>query len=150
MTAIHLAKPEDFDRLDALVAAFHQEEGIELSPDQRRSGLLPLLEGIPHGVAYLIGPARAPIGYIVLTFTWSVEYGGLDGFIDEIYLRPAVRGRGIASEVMQTLPAKLAEAGLNTIHLEVDRDNTRAMKLYERIGFRPRESYVIMSKRLRS
>ncbi|OWU81379.1 N-acetyltransferase [Phaeobacter sp. 22II1-1F12B] len=150
MTAIHLAKPEDFDRLDALVAAFHQEEGIELSPDKRRAGLFPLLEGIPHGVAYLIGPARAPIGYIVLTFTWSVEYGGLDGFIDEIYLRPAVRGRGIASEVMQTLPAKLAEAGLNTIHLEVDRDNTRAMKLYERIGFRPRESYVIMSKRLRS
>ena len=30
----------------------------------RRAALIPLLEGSPHGAAYLIGPARAPIGYV--------------------------------------------------------------------------------------
>ncbi|WP_298835604.1 N-acetyltransferase [uncultured Roseobacter sp.] len=144
--SLTLATPEHFDRLDALVAAFHAEEGITLAPDARRDGIMPLLEGIPHGAAYLIGPPRAPIGYVVVTFGWSVEFGGLDGFIDEIYVRPGVRGRGVASETLQSLPRALAGAGLKALHLEVDRTKTSSQRLYARAGFRGREGYMLMSK----
>jgi len=147
-TALHLAKPDDLDRLTALVAAFHSEQGIEQTDTARRTGLTPLLEGIPHGVAYLIGPARAPIGYVIVTFGWSVEFGGLDGFIDEIYLRRAVRGRGIASEVLMSLPKALSQAGVRGLHLEVDRTNETAQRLYARAGFTARDRYMLMSKRL--
>ena len=82
--ALRLARPDDLDRLMTLVSAFHAEEGIEQDADQLREALLPLLEGIPHGCIYLIGPGRAPLGYIILTFGWSVEFGGMDGFVDEI------------------------------------------------------------------
>jgi len=146
--ALHLAKPDDLDRLCALVAALHTEQGLESTDEARRAGLAPLLEGIPHGAAYLIGPARAPMGYVIISFGWSVEFGGLDGFIDEIYLRPAVRGRGIASETLLSLPKALAGAGITALHLEVDRDNDRAKRLYARAGFKPRERYMLMSKRL--
>ena len=95
-----LGAPEHLDKLVALVTAFHAEAGIEMSDEQRRRGLAPLLDGIPHGAAYLIGPPRAPIGYVVICFGWSVEFGGLDAIIDEIYVRPAVRGRGIATEAV--------------------------------------------------
>lgn len=145
-TALHLAKPEDFDRLDTLVAAFHAEEGLELSADHRRKGLMPLLTGTPHGVAYLIGPARAPIGYIIICFGWSVEFGGMDGFVDELYLRPAVRRRGIAAEILSSLPQALAGAGLKALHLEVDRNNDKAQRLYGRTGFKTRDNYVLMTR----
>ena len=92
--ALRLARPEDLDRLMGLVTAFHSETDIAQDMDQTRTALAPLLEGIPHGCVYLIGPGRAPLGYIVLTFGWSVEFGGMDAFVDEIYIRPAVRGRG--------------------------------------------------------
>lgn len=144
--ALTLATLSHLDKLDALVAAFHAEQAITLADDKRREGLRPLLEGIPHGVAYLIGPARAPIGYLIVTFGWSVEFGGLDGFIDEIYVRPGVRGRGIGTETLQALPRALAEAGLKAIHLEVDRNDEKTQKLYERAGFRSRARYMIMSK----
>jgi len=144
--ALTLAGPEHLGRLDALVAAFHVEEGIALPEDQRRAGLQPLLDGIPHGAAYLIGPPRAPIGYLVITFGWSVEFGGLDGFIDEIYVRPGVRGRGIASETLQALPKALAGAGLKAIHLEVSRDAEATQRLYRRAGFKVRDGYVLMTK----
>ena len=50
---------------------------------------------------------------------------------------------------MNALPASLAQqAGLRAIHLEVDKTNEQARRLYERMGFRERENYVIMSKRL--
>jgi len=146
--ALHLAKPEDLDRLTALVAAFHEEQGIVQSDTARRDGLSPLLNGIPHGAAYLIGPARAPIGYVIVTFGWSVEFGGMDAFIDEIYMRRAVRGRGIASEVLMSLPRALAKAGVKGLHLEVNREDDAAQRLYARSGFAARERYMLMSRRL--
>ena len=91
--ALTLASLGHRDRLLPLVAAFHAEAGIETSEVQRADGITPLLEGSPHGAAYLIGPARAPIGYIVVSFGWSLEFGGMDGFIDELFIRPGVRER---------------------------------------------------------
>ena len=146
--ALKLAQPEDLDRVVALVTAFHAETGISQDDAARRTGLAPLLDGIPHGAVYLIGPSRAPIGYVIVTFGWSVEFGGLDGFIDEIYVRPAVRGRGIASEVLISLPAALAEAGLKALHLEVDRADDPSQRLYARAGFKLRDRFALMSRRL--
>ncbi|WP_299558327.1 GNAT family N-acetyltransferase [uncultured Sulfitobacter sp.] len=146
--ALTLGGPEHLDRMLALVAAFHTESGIRSTETRRRDGVAPLLDGVPHGCAYLIGPPRSPIGYIVITFGWSVEFGGLDAIIDELYIRPGVRGRGIASEALIALPRALAGAGLRAIHLEVDRSNAAAMKLYQKAGFQPRDQYMLMSKRL--
>ncbi|MGI9369572.1 MAG: GNAT family N-acetyltransferase [Ruegeria sp.] len=146
--ALRLARPDDLDRLTTLVAAFHAEEGIEQENDNRRAALLPLLEGIPHGCVYLIGPTRAPLGYVIISFGWSVEFGGMDGFVDEIYIRPAVRGRGIATEVLTELPKALAEAGLTALHLEVDHHNKAAQRLYQRTGFVARDSNMLMSRKL--
>ncbi len=146
--AFTLAKPEHLDRLIGLVAAFHAEAGIEQTDEARRNGLAPLLDGIPHGVAYLIGPARAPIGYVIISFGWSVEFGGMDAIIDEIYVRPGVRGRGIASEALLALPNALSSGGVKAVHLEVDKTNEIAKKLYARAGFRPRENFIFMTRKL--
>ena len=144
--ALTLANAEHYDRLSALVGAFHTEEGLTTTTEQREAALMPLLEGSPHGVAYLIGPARAPIGYIVLSFGWSLEFGGMDGFVDELFIRPGVRGRGIATEVLLALPKALADAGLKALHLEVDVQNETAQRLYKRSGFRVRDGYHLMTK----
>ncbi|MGB7244433.1 MAG: GNAT family N-acetyltransferase [Sulfitobacter sp.] len=145
--ALILATADHIDQLDALVAAYHAEAEITLAPEKRRAGLAPLLEGIPHGAAYLIGPARAPIGYIVICFGWSVEFGGLDGFVDELYIRPGVRGRGVATETLMSLPKTLASAGLKALHLEVADDNAVAKRLYARAGFTARPKYHLMTRK---
>jgi len=148
MTALTLARPDDLERLVPLVAAFHDEAGIVQDDTTRRAALTPLLEGSPHGVAYLIGPARAPIGYIILSFGWSMEFAGMDGFVDEIYIRRAVRGRGIGSEVLSNLPKALAGAGLRALHLEVRRDNAKVRGFYEKLRFLPREDYILMTREM--
>ncbi len=146
--ALTLGRPEHLDKLVVLCAAFHAEGGIETTNDARRAGLAPLLEGSPYGAVYLIGPPLAPIGYIVVCFGWSVEFGGLDAILDEFYVRPGVRGRGIASEALIALPRALSEGGLRAIHLEVDRDNDAVIRLYRKAGFAPREKYMFMSRKL--
>ncbi len=147
-TALHLATMEDLEKLLPLVADFHRGEGIDQPDEIRRQALSPLLRGEPYGAIYLIGPARAPVGYVVITFGWSVEFGGLDAFIDEFYIRPGVRGRGMGSDVLTALPNALAQAGVKAVHLEVDRGNDTAQRLYLRAGFDRRDRFMLMSRKL--
>lgn len=147
-TALHLATLDDLEKLLPLVADFHKGQQIEQDETQRREALSPLLKGEPYGAIYLIGPTRAPVGYVVITFGWSVEFGGLDAFIDEFYIRPGVRGRGMGTDVLTALPNALAQAGVKAVHLEVERDNDTAQRLYMRAGFDRRDRYMLMSRKL--
>lgn len=146
--ALHLAKPTDLEKLMTLVAAFHDEMDLGTEETALECALIPLLDGSPYGAVYLLGPARAPMGYVVLTFGWSVELGGMDGFVDEIYLRPAVRGRGIAIEALLSLRKVMASAGVKALHLEVDREDERAQKLYKKARFELRDRYSLMTLKL--
>lgn len=146
--ALHLAGPDDLPRLAPMVAAYHAFEGIESSEAHIEAALMPLLEGSPHGCAYLIGPRKAPIGYAILAFGWSVEFGGLDGFVDEFFIREGVRGRGIGTEALAALQRAMKEAGLTALHLEVGPENGRAKAMYTRRGFRLREGYHLMTWRV--
>ncbi|MEM8773378.1 MAG: GNAT family N-acetyltransferase [Pseudomonadota bacterium] len=146
MTRLTLATPDDLDRLLPLVEAFHSEMKLEQDDETRRAALVPLLEGSPHGCVYLAGPSRAPVGYVAVCFGWSIEFGGLDGFVDELYIRPGVRGRGIGTEILTNLPRTLADAGLRVLHLEVDREDSETVALYEKLRFERRERYMLMSR----
>ena len=84
---LHLATPSDLDRLEGMVAAYHTFEGIDSDEIHRRDALLPLLEGSPHGAVWLIGPKMAPVGYVAASFGWSIELGGMGGFVDELWIR---------------------------------------------------------------
>ncbi|MDU8945668.1 GNAT family N-acetyltransferase [Ovoidimarina sediminis] len=144
--ALHLAGPEDLGALLPMVTACHDYEDIESDDARREAALAPLLEGSPLGCVYLVGPRRAPVGYIVITFGWSVEFGGMEGFIDEFFIRENVRGRGMGSEVLLKLIPQLESAGLMALHLEASQDRPRLQKLYARAGFRLRDGYALMTR----
>lgn len=143
MARLTLAGPDDLERVVPMVEAFHAEAGIEGA--ELRPALQPLLDGSPHGALWLIGPSRAPVGYIVVSFGWSLEFGGLDGLVDEFYIRDGVRGRGMGSEALVSLVQELARSGVRAVHLEVHDENAPAERLYSRIGFRRRSGYGVMS-----
>ena len=147
-TALHLAKPTDLPKLMPLVSAFHVEMALPSEETAIERAIIPLLEGSPYGAIYLMGPARAPIGYIAVTFGWSIELGGMDAFVDELFVRPAVRSRGIASEALISVSKMLKSAGVKALHLEVDRENAAALRLYSRARFEMRDRFSLMSRSL--
>ncbi|QFS82476.1 Acetyltransferase (GNAT) family protein [Roseivivax sp. THAF40] len=149
MKTLHLAAPDDAEKLLPLVAAFHAEQGFDTDLEHRAAAIAPLLDGTPHGAVWLIGPRKAPVGYIVITFGWSVEYGGLDAVVDEIYIRPAVRRRGMGSEALNDIAKALKEADVRALHLEVARDDEDAQRFYSRGRFKPRDGHMFMSRTLR-
>ncbi len=75
------------------------------------------------------------VGYAILINFWSNEYSGNALTIDELFVAPAFRSKGIATEFIEYL-AREHYADAVEIQLEVAPRNTRARALYERLGFR--------------
>jgi len=147
-TAITLATPTEAAKILPLVAAFHSEHGIDMTDEARANALAPLLEGSPLGAVWFFGPTMAPTGYVIVTFGWSMEMGGMDAFVDELYIRPRVRKRGIASEVLAAIASSLSGVGVKALHLEVDREDKATQRLYARAHFKLRDRYSLMTRAL--
>ena len=71
--------------------------------------------------------------YLVVTWGYSLESGGREALIDEIYLRR--RGEGMGSRVMNALFEEMAARGVVKMFLETETHNTRARGFYARNGF---------------
>jgi GNAT superfamily N-acetyltransferase len=79
-----------------------------------------------------------------------MEYGGLDGWVDDLFVRPAFRRHGLARAALEALIAECERRGVLALHVEVGRENDAARPLYERFGLAPREDdRVTLTRRLR-
>lgn len=95
-----------------------------------------LLRYPEKGAFVVFESGEAIIGYALIIHFWSNEYGGAIEIIDELYVRPDWRGRGIASAFLEHI-ADTSPADVKGLHLEVTPRNKRAQALYARHGFQP-------------
>jgi ribosomal protein S18 acetylase RimI-like enzyme len=129
-----LAGASEADLLVSLARAFHCEDGHPLSPESEIA-LRQIVSGEPMARCWLIRCAANLVGYVVLTLGFSVEHGGRDGFVDDLYLVPAVRGYGLGQTVLDFTLEQARLLGITTLHLEVEPENERAISLYRSRGF---------------
>jgi len=95
------------------------------------------------GRAWVFLANETPVGYIVLTFGYSIEYHGRDSFIDELYIEPQYRRQGIGKRALQFVEERARELGVNAIHLEVDQSNDQAAELYRRAGYADHSRFLM-------
>jgi len=145
---LHLATENTFAQLLPWVRAYHEFESIELDDETREIVLRPLLGESPLGRVWLVFIAGEVVGYVAICFGYSIEFAGRDAFVDEMFIAEAHRGKGIGREVLSRVRAEASALGVRALHLEVARTNTRAQKVYAAAGFRARERFVLMSRRI--
>ena len=100
------------------------------------------------GQVWVVYAGSDPVGYVVLTLGFSLEYHGRDAFIDELYLLPEWRGQGVGRRVLEFIEVEAAVLGIYALHLEVERGNSRAQTLYQKFGFRDQQR-LLMTKWIR-
>jgi putative acetyltransferase len=64
------------------------------------------------------------------------------GEVKRMYVRPALRGRGVAARLLAALEAALVGQGLTRALLETGRDQAEAVRLYERAGYERRGPFA--------
>ena len=135
-TAVRQAGEADLPLLLTLMNEFYAEGGYPLNPDRARAAFLPLLGPGELGQVLLIEVGGEAAGHLVLTFGYSMEYGGRNAFVDDLFIRPAFRGRGLGAQIVAQARAICEELGVRAMHLEVARDNAAAQAVYRGAGFR--------------
>ncbi len=136
----------DLALLEQLVRAYYAEDGLGFDEGRQPEALARLVEGEALACGWLVRLRGQVVGYVVLTWSFSLESGGRDGFIDELFLIPEVRGRGLGARVLALAELEAGRLGLLRLYLEVEHGN-RAINLYRRAGFLDHHRYL-MSKRL--
>jgi GNAT superfamily N-acetyltransferase len=141
-----LADESQLAALLPLVRGYHEFEHVEMSEAERAAAVAPLLQpesGL--GRIWLVRSGGEVVGYVALTYGYSIEFRGRDAFVDELFLVEQARGQGMGSAVLEFVKREAAALGIVALHLEVARDNHRARRVYERWGFEPREQFHLMS-----
>ena len=129
-----LLRADEADALVAMVRAHHADDDDPRSP-YFEAAIVQIAKGEPMARAWMVRHANRVVGYVVLTLGYSIEYGGRDGFIDDLYLIPEARGRGWGRIVVDFALSEAVRLGIRTLHLEVEANNNRAHALYRFAGF---------------
>ena len=140
-----LARPEHLDVVVALMRSLEREDPNKKPFDDqmRRSSYARFLNEPGHGYLWLFESGEKVVGYMVLAFVFSFEYGGRNAFIDELYVIPEYRRKGIGSRALQFARQTAQARGVVALHLEVSRNNSLAHKLYLRAGFVDHDRYLL-------
>ncbi len=137
------ALAEDQQLVLHFLSDFYSESSFELDKAKAARAIESLIATPHYGILFVIDVEGRPAGYTALTFGFSLEFNGLDGIIDDLYLAPSFRDKGIGSQVVELVLEAAREEGLNAVHLEVEHSNKRAQKVYFRAGFKDYERHLL-------
>ena len=126
----------DIPVLVDLMSEFYAESSHVLDRTWAEASFHRLLADESRGAAWLASQDAEPAGYVVLTLRHSMEFGGLAGVIDDLYVRPACRRQRVGFALISTLFDACRSACVAAIHVEVAPENVEAQALYKSFGLR--------------
>jgi len=116
-----------------LLAAQLAEHGLASSREQVARGIEIAFQ---TGASLLVAvEGTRVVGACLANRIASVEHGGAVLFIEELYVVPEARRRGVARALLGQLLAEAAASGVRAIELEVDEGHEPARALYRSLGF---------------
>ena len=147
---IRPASSADIPALLALVRRYWDYEGIAGFEALRIELVLQQLLATagPRGAVWVAEAAGALVGYLIVVLVISVEHKGLMGEIDELFVLPEARSRGIGTALLAAAEQALVQRGCVRLQLQLGRGNARARTFYERHGYGARAGYELLDKPL--
>ncbi|RYJ41213.1 GNAT family N-acetyltransferase [Flavobacterium beibuense] len=118
------------DRTVAMMQDFYAIDNYPIDPVVSKSLLREFIENEGLGRGWLILDNDTIIGYVILTFVFSFEYKGRIAFLDELYISPKGRGKGIGKQTVDFIHDQALDLAINVIYLEIEGHNMIAQKLY--------------------
>jgi GNAT superfamily N-acetyltransferase len=127
----------------ALLAAQLREHAIPTGQAHIESSLRGILAHPDQGIVLVATldahrrPSLAGVAYV--SFARPLEHRGEVAWLEELYVSPESRERGVGSRLLREAIARADARGCVSMELEVKRGHERALNLYVREGFRDLE-----------
>ncbi|RMH38644.1 MAG: GNAT family N-acetyltransferase [Gammaproteobacteria bacterium] len=83
-----------------------------------------------------------PVGFALYFFNYSTFLAKPGIYLEDLYVRPKFRGRGVGTALLKKLAAIANERGCGRLEWSVLKWNKPAIDFYEKIGARPMDEWV--------
>jgi GNAT superfamily N-acetyltransferase len=134
--AVRVATPADRTAVLALLVHQLRDHGIGTPEAAMAPAVGRLLHDPEVGLILVATVDDDPVGVAALSFVSPIEHGGRSAWLEELYVLPEHRERGIGRTLLRAALGAAETAGAVAVDLEVDAGHARAAHLYAREGFR--------------
>ncbi|NLD76328.1 MAG: GNAT family N-acetyltransferase [Acidimicrobiales bacterium] len=135
---VRIAAAGDADELASLLHDFNAEfdtpsPGVDVLASRLRRLLA--VDGAVGGRTVAIVAGDPAVGVALVTFRPNVWFEGEVALLDELYVVPGLRSRGLGGAMIARLLELAEERGAGLIEINVDEADIDAQRFYERHGF---------------
>ena len=136
MPVIRVAAPADIETIASFNEAMATEtEGKTLDPATIRAGVRGLFARPDLGFYIVAEDGGRIVGQLMITYEWSDWRDGVFWWIQSVYVRPEVRGKGVYRALHEHVRAMAKAAGaVCGFRLYVEKENAAAQETYRRLG----------------
>lgn len=117
MTTLRAAGPADLAALLPLAVAFYTEDGFATGEHALRANLATLLDS-PAARVTVAESADEPVGFAITTTSFGLE-NGLIAELEDLFVVPAARRRGLAGRLIEDSAAWARDRGCRRLELVV-------------------------------
>mgnify|MGYP003621378905 FL=1 len=130
MTTFKPLEITDISTITQMMQDFYAIDNYPMDVEVAKTLFQEFISNEHLGKSWLIYSENEIVGYIILTFIFSFEYGGKIAFVDELFIKETARGKGIGKEAIQFIQREVPKLSLKLLYLEVEPHNENAQKLY--------------------
>ncbi len=123
-----------------IFALYHEDPEGEVITQEKVDKTINELSSHPEKGKIIVFEENAQIvGYAILIFYWSNEYGGDILNIDELFVSPTSRNQGIATKFFDYIFNVYCNK-VSAFSLEVTPTNRQALGYYKKLGFKEKDN----------
>jgi GNAT superfamily N-acetyltransferase len=128
------ALEDEIEEMLPLIRAYCEFYEVEPDDDGLRSMFRTLINDPSQGTVFIARDGGRAVGFASLDWKWSSLKAARIGFLEDLFVDPEARGKGIADALIDACAARCRELGMPALQWETAPDNHRAQQVYNRTG----------------
>jgi GNAT superfamily N-acetyltransferase len=128
------ARTHEIEEMLPLIRAYCEFYETEPNDEGLRTMFETLISEPSQGAVFIARADGKAVGFAPLDWKWSSLKGARLGYLEDLFVDPEARGRGIADALIEVCAERCRELGMPALEWLTAPDNHRAQKVYNRTG----------------
>ena len=129
---IRLARTDEIEEMLPLIRAYCEFYETEPNDAGLREMFETLITDPEQGAVFIARDDGDAVGFATVDWKWSSLKAAQVGYLEDLFVDPKARGRGIADALIEICAQRCRERGLPTMQWLTAPDNHRAQQVYNR------------------
>ena len=131
---IRPARTGEIEEMLPLIRAYCEFYETEPDDEGLRRMFQTLIEDPSQGAVFIARYGGASVCFATLDWKWASLKASRLGYLEDLFVDPRARGRGVADALIEACAQRCRERGMSAMQWLTAPDNHRAQSVYNRTG----------------